>query len=159
MFEVKKFVINEKLKHNALSNITFFCKAEKVGFSSLILTHSMRALFFDKVDFDKFEINLKITCLNDGLVQSADKDGCALITGDFYHKNDLSYTSLNLATEINNLSWLKLKTDMIVLKNMNLQLSVFNIDFGKIIKDDENDCIESNIQAALESYQIIKILN
>ena len=31
--------------------------------------------------------------------------------------------------------------------------------FDKIIKDDENECMESSIEASFESYKIIKNLN
>jgi hypothetical protein len=97
--------------------------------------------------------------LNEGLIQSVDKDGAVLMKGDFFHKNDCSYTYLNLSTEINNSNWLKLKSDVLFLKNENLQFSIFNIVFNEIINDDENDCMESNIEAAFESYKILKTLN
>ena len=159
MLNVKKITINENLKHNASSNIKFVCNADKLNFSRLIQNQSMRPLFFDKVNFDKFEINLQVTCLNEGLIQSVDKDGSVLMSGEFFHKNDCSFTYLNLSTEINHSSWLKLKTDTLLLTTEQLQFSVFNIIFDKLIKDDENECIECNINASFESYKIIKTLN
>jgi|Laugresbdmm110dd_1035094.scaffolds.fasta_scaffold31249_2 hypothetical protein len=159
MLNVKKIIINENIKHNASSNIKFVCNTDKLNFPRLIKSQSMRPLFFDKVNFDTFEINLQVICLNEGLIQSVDKDGAVLMKGDFFHKNDCSYTYLNLSTEINNSNWLKLKSDVLFLKNENLQFSIFNIVFNEIINDDENDCMESNIEAAFESYKILKTLN
>jgi hypothetical protein len=97
--------------------------------------------------------------LNEGLIQNVDKDGAVLMVGEFFHKNDSSYTYLNLSTAINHSSWIKLKSDLLLLKNEHLQFSVFNIKFDKIIKDDENECMESSIEASFESYKIIKNLN
>ncbi len=159
MPNVKKIIINENIKHNASSNIQFVCGADKLNFSRLIQTQSMRPLFFDKVNFENFEINLQIICLNEGLIQNVDKDGAVLMIGEFFHKNDSSYTYLNLSTAINHSSWFKLKSDLLLLKNEHLQFSVFNIKFDKIIKDDENECMESSIEASFESYKIIKNLN
>ncbi len=68
-------------------------------------------------------------------------------------------TYLNLSTEINHSNWLKLKSDLLLLQNENLQFSGFNIIFDEIINDAENECMESNIEASFESYKIIKTLN
>jgi hypothetical protein len=159
MPNVKNFIINENIKHNASSNIKFVCNTDKSNFTRLIKSQSMRPLFFDKVNFDTFKINLQVICLNEGLIQSVDKDGSVVMKGDFFHKNDCSYTYLNLSTEINHSNWLKLKSDLLLLKSENLEFSVFNIVFDEIIKDDENECMESKIEAVFESYKIIKTLN
>jgi hypothetical protein len=159
MLNAKKIIINENLKHNASSNILFVCNADKLNFTRLIQSQSMRPLFFDKVEYDKFEITLQVICLHEGLIQNVNKDGSIIMHGDFFHKNDCSYTHLNFSTEINNLSWHRLKSDLLLLKTEILQFSVHDIIFNKVIKDDEDECIESSIEASFESYQIIKMLN
>jgi hypothetical protein len=158
MLNVKKIIINENIKHNASSDIQLICNSDKLNFSRLIHSQSVRPLFFDKVDFEKFEINLQFNCLSESLIQSVDKNGCILMLGVFYHLNDCSKTYLNLEAEINYLSWIKLKSDILFLKNENLQFSVFNIIFDEIFND-EHDFMESNIEASFESYKIIKTLN
>ena len=99
MLNVKKIIVNENIKHNASSDIQLICNSDKSNFSRLIQSQSIRPLFFDKVDFEKFEINLKFICLSEGLIQSVDKNGCVLMLGVFYHEIDCSQTYLNLEAE------------------------------------------------------------
>jgi hypothetical protein len=159
MLIVKKFSIVENVGNNSKSKIYFECCAAKSDFSRLVRNQSIRPLFFDKVDFDKFEILLSVECLYEGLVQKVDEEGAVLMSGDFYHRDDFSHTQINLSSEINNVSWLKLKADLALLKDEAIQLNVFSFNFAKLIKDDENACITAAVQASFANYKIIKILN
>ena len=81
------------------------------------------------------------------------KPSVFLLEGIVYFINDKNLS------EINNLNWNRLKSDLLLLKSEELQFSVHDIIFNKVIKDDEDECIESSIEASFESYQIIKMLN
>ena len=159
MLIVKKFSIVENIGHNSKSKIYFDCSVNKSGFTGLVQNKSIRPLFMDKVDFDNFEILLSVECLYEGLVQKVDAEGGVLMSGEFYHGDDCSHTQINLACEINKSSWLKLKSDLLLIKDELVQLDVYNINFGNLIKDDENACITAAAQASLSNYKIIRILN
>lgn len=159
MLIVKKISIAESIGNNSKSKIYLECCADKSNFTRFVLTHSIRPLFMDKVDFAKFEILVSVECLYEGLVQKVDEEGGVLMSGEFYHSNDFSYTQINLASEINNASWLRLKSDLLLVKDEVVRLDVYNIILGNLIKDDENACVTAAAKASFSNYKIIKMLN
>jgi hypothetical protein len=156
MFNVKEIWIQENLVHNDSSKINFLCNASKLNFTRLIKSQSMRPLFFDGVDFEKFEIKLQLTCISEDISQKVSDVGYVLMNGNFFHQNDGSYTYLNLSTEVNQSNWLKLKSDLLFVENAYLQFLVSSLIFNEVIEDVENDYLTSDVEASFESYRIIK---
>ncbi len=155
MLNVNHILITENIKQNASSNIKIKCKANKTIFTRQIKSQSLQPMFIDKVDFDSFTIHLEFICLKEGLVQSVDEDGYAVMKGDFFHRNDGSLTYLNLSTEISHSNWIKLKSDLLLLKRETLSFYVLNIVINEIVKDDNFGWMESKkIEAVFESYAI-----
>jgi hypothetical protein len=142
-----------------MSFINFDCYADKTGFTRFLQNQSVRPLFFDKVDFNIFEIFLKIECLHDGLVQEVDSFGCVQMKGEFSHNEDCSFTHMYLSSKINNKNWIRLKSDLLLSRGSEINLEIFNINFINLHKDDESKGLSSNLEASFQSYSINKILN
>ena len=58
MIYVKKIVLNENMSSTRSSIVGFYCGADKFMFDTLIGTESLLP-FFDKLNFEEFEINLQ----------------------------------------------------------------------------------------------------
>ena len=81
-------------------------------------------------------------------------ESCLICLEETDHENKVIY--LNLSTEVNQLNWLKLKSDLLFIENAYLQFLISSLIFNEAIEDVENDYLTSNVEASFDSYRIIK---
>lgn len=158
MIYVKKIVLNENMSSTRSSIVGFYCGADKFMFDTLIGTESLLP-FFDKLNFEEFEINLQFICMNDEFKQKVDDDGFLLLSGTFLHTDfkALKYTSLSLRAKINCPNWLKLKNDFLLLNDEQMYFNFEKINFTST-RGNNRVGMEYNVEALIDGYQIIKLL-
>ena len=158
MIYVKKIVLNENMSSTRSSIVGFYCGADKFMFDTLIGTESLLP-FFDKLNFEEFEINLQFICMNDEFKQKVDDDGFLLLSGTFLHTDfkALKCTSLSLRAKINCPNWLKLKNDFLLLNDEQMYFNFEKINFTST-RGNNRVGMEYNVEALIDGYQIIKLL-
>lgn len=157
MIYVKEIVLNENMNSNYQSVVHFRCGADKVWFDLLVDSASMQ-VFFKKLNFEEFQINLKFICIDDEFQQKINDYDFLILSGTFSHYYGMQYTSLNLEGRINQSQWLKLKSDFLMLRDEKMNFNFEKINFIKLIKDDTSTFMEYDVEVLIDGYQIVKTL-
>ena len=157
MIYVKEIVLNENMNSNYQSVVGFRCGADKLFFDLLVDSASMQ-VFFKKLNFEDFEINVKFICIDDQFQQKINDYGFFKLSGTFLHAYNMQHTSLSLEAGINQSQWLKLKSDFLMLRDEKMNFNFEKINFIKLIKDDTSTLMEYDVEVLIDGYQIVKTL-
>lgn len=157
MIYVKEIVLNENMNSNYQSVVHFRCGADKFLFDFLVDSASMQ-VFFKKLNFEDFEINVKFMCMDDKFQQKINDYDFFKLSGTFSHYYNLQRTSLSLEAGINQSQWLKLKNDFLMLRDEKMNFNFEKINFVKLIQDDTSTFMEYDVEVLIDGYKIVKTL-
>jgi len=155
MFElkIKNTAIRENLLNNSHSKMSFTCFTSK-GFASLTKNIPARNLLNGKVNYDNLEIRIDLSCLGHGVIQEQDNEGMIPLRGNMSIAKDGSNSFINLSAEINQNSWMKLKSDVLLVSSQALSFDIGKLNLEQI--DEDEDCFEAEVALSLHMYIIKK---